>query len=78
MKPELARSGDEIGIAIVIDVGDQEFDDQVVCRQALPLVRSGEPDGKFVRVATGFDPVANAIAVEIGPQRIRLGQIWSQ
>jgi len=66
---------DQVGIAIPIHIGQYEGDDQVVDPQPLPLLRGGEADRELARPSLEFNSIANAVAIEIGPHRVRLGEI---
>lgn len=73
--PGCSRVRDEVGIAVPIHIGQYEGDDQIVAPEPLPLLRGGEADRELARPWLEFNPIANAVAIEIGAHRVRLGEI---
>lgn len=75
LKAGLPCVGDEIRVAVAIEVRDDEPDDRIGCVQLLPLARRGKPDGELARAAGDLDAIVNTIAIEIRFERIRLRDI---
>jgi len=49
LKSESTGVRDEIGIAVAIDVGENESDDRIVAVQPLPSARGRDPDRELAR-----------------------------
>ena len=73
--PGRARVRDEVRIAVPIHIGQHKGDDQIPGPELLPLLRGGEADRELARPRLEFNPIANAVAIEVGPHRVRLGEI---
>ena len=72
LKSESTGVSDEIGIAVAIDIGENESDDLIVGVQPLPPARGRDPDRELARRPVQHDVIANAVAIEIGTQAVRL------
>ena len=73
--PGCARVRDEVGIAVSIHIGHHEGDDQIVDVQPLPWRVEEKRIASSRDPGSEFDPIANAVAIEIGAQRIGLREI---
>jgi len=72
--PGRSRVRDEVGIPVPIHIGQYEGNDQIVDAQPLPSLRGGEANRELARPSLEFNSIANAVAVEISPHRVRLGE----
>lgn len=69
---EAARPGrgNQIEVPVAVEVDRGDLDDGRVRLQVPLTVPGREPDDDFRRPNSGFHPVVNAVAVEVGQQRL--------
>jgi hypothetical protein len=72
----VASLGNDVGIAVAIDVGNDESDDEIVCAQIQGTACPGKPQREHSRAAADRNPIMDAVAVEICPQRFGSSGGW--
>jgi hypothetical protein len=72
-----ASLGNDVGIAVSIDVRNDESDDEIVGAQIQGTACPGKPQREHSRAAADRNPIMDAVAIEIGPQRFGCSGGWN-
>jgi hypothetical protein len=67
------RCGDYVGAAVAIDIADNDLDDAIRKSQPLSVMAMRRVDDQLGAAGSGFNPIANAVAIQVRQQNLRGG-----